>query len=87
MNRIYSDIKKLREIGKDEEALGLLQENRNKLRYRKLMNKVQRQLQQINSRMKIIERQNLEPEIKRKRLDVLRVRKNRLVKMLDERIN
>lgn len=87
VNRIYSDIKKLRELGKDEQALELLDESRDRLKYRTIMNRVQRQLSQINSRMKIIERQNIDSEIKRKRMDVLRERKIKLVKMVDSRIN
>lgn len=87
VNRLYADVRKLQELGQHADAQELRQENWNKLRYRKFLNQKQRQLSAISKKMKMIERSDLPAEIKRKRLDVLKLRRNALVKMVSDRVN
>lgn len=87
VNRLYSDVKKLKELGRDEEAIDLARENKDLLRQRKLMNRVQRKLSAINDRMRMVKQSNVDAETKRKRLDILQEQKNRLTHMVHARLS
>lgn len=77
-NRVYADIKEYAELGEVEKARSLYQENRNKLAYRVILNRVQRKLSEINSAMQKVRRLEASPEYKRRELDRLRAMKNRI---------
>lgn len=77
-NRVYADIKEYAELGEVEKARSLYQENRNKLAYRVILNRVQRKLSEINIAMQKVRRLEASPEYKRRELDRLRAMKNRI---------
>ncbi|MGB0662770.1 MAG: LPD38 domain-containing protein [Pontibacterium sp.] len=79
VNRLYSDVRQLQKLGKTEEAVELASKNTDLLRRRKLLTQTQRKLSAINARMQAIERSSLSGDMKRKRLDILRLQKNELV--------
>jgi hypothetical protein len=85
VNRVYSDVKKLQQMGQTEEALDLARENKDILAFRKQMNKVQRQLSALNDQARIVKGSNLDAETKRKRLDILQEQKNKLTQLADQR--
>lgn len=82
-NRIYSDIKAMRKDKIDYQDY--LEENRDKLAKRKMLNKVQRGISAINSRMKMIRGSNKPADVKRQELDLLQTRKNNLQEMAAKR--
>ncbi|MCV6587571.1 MAG: hypothetical protein OIF57_00890, partial [Marinobacterium sp.] len=65
--------------GQTEDAREIIREHGEKLRLRKLLVKRQRQLSALTARMKVVERSQLPGEIKRRRLDLLKLRKAKLV--------
>ncbi|WP_027854707.1 LPD38 domain-containing protein [Marinobacterium litorale] len=88
VNMIYADIQHLRKLGEFTEAAQLLGENQNTLRYRKLMNRTQRQLSKINAQIKLTRaNKSLSAEAKRHRIDLLTTQRNllteRVVKVLE----
>ncbi len=85
-NRVYSDIKEYQDLGQTEAALELFQENRQKLAYRKELNRVQRKLSKINKRIEQVRRMNRSSEYKRRELDRLRGIKNRIQEMVGRRL-
>jgi len=84
---IYSDIRYLREMGKDEEAVRLLEQSRDKLRYRQLLNRAQKRLSKLNQRMSMVKRnRSLSAEEKRRQIDSLTLRRNAITKRIVERL-
>ncbi|MBB20249.1 MAG: hypothetical protein CMP20_12420 [Rickettsiales bacterium] len=77
-NRVYADIKEYAELGEVEKARALYQENRQKMAYRIILNRVQRKLSEINNAMQKVRRLEASPEYKRRELDRLRALKNRM---------
>lgn len=82
VGQIYSDINNFRKLGDTESALSLMAENKDKLKKRLMLNKVQRQLQKINARMKVIQNSDRDGAWKRRELDRLKVMKERIVNMV-----
>jgi hypothetical protein len=77
-NRVYADIKQYAEIGEVEKARSLFKENREKLAYRAILNRVQRKLSEVNNAMQQVRRLEASSEYKRRELDRLRAIKNRI---------
>lgn len=82
VGQIYSDINNFRKLGDTESALSLMAENKDKLKKRLMLNKVQRQLQKINARMKVIQNSDRDGAWKRRELDRLKLMKERIVGMV-----
>lgn len=85
-NRVYADIKEYIELGDTESARALYRENRNKLAYRIILNRVQRKLSEVNNAMQKVRRLEASPEYKRRELDRLRALKNRMQEVVSKRI-
>ena len=77
-NRVYADIKQYAEIGEVEKARSLFKENREKLAYRAILNRVQRKLSEVNNAIQQVRRLEASSEYKRRELDRLRAIKNRI---------
>ena len=75
VNRIYADIRNLRQLGRDAEAAKLTAEHKDKLRYRRAMNKAARMLTTINKRIKRIQASKADPAIMRREIDALQQQK------------
>lgn len=78
INRVYADIRDYQSIGRYDEALKLAKEHGSKLSLRKWMNRTQREIIQLNKQDTKIRNSNLSPEIKRRRLDIIKLKKDRL---------
>lgn len=88
MNRTYNDIQNFRKLGEIDKARDLISTKGKKLRLRKFFNKVQKRLNLINRRLKLIHGSKiLTAEQKRNQIDLLTIRKNRLTKIAAERIS
>ncbi|WP_271270479.1 LPD38 domain-containing protein [Aliamphritea hakodatensis] len=76
-NRVYADIKHLRKMGEEAAAAELAAENGNKLRLRAVLNKANKTLSKLNTRSKLIQRNNkLSATEKRQRLDIILKQRN-----------
>lgn len=78
VNRVYADIKHFAELKEFDRARKLLSDNKDKLPYRKLMNRVSKKLTAANNEMKKIRRSDLSQADKRRRIDALQQYKNLL---------
>lgn len=86
VEQAYGDISQARRLGQPGKARELTKENREELRLRGLYTDTQRQLNEINNRMKLIHlSRTLSAEQKRERIDRLIERRNRLAKRVVER--
>jgi len=86
IGRIHLDIKRYRELGEIEKAQQLFVENKDKLRYRQLMNRIQRKLTKLNNQAKMVRKSNDSSDAKRRRLDMIQAQKNRLTENIAKRI-
>lgn len=84
--RAYSDVKELRELGRLAEAAEQAESKRDMLQLRPALNRAQRRLSTLNQRIEIIQRSNLDGEIKRQRIDRLQAMKVQIQRMQAERI-
>ncbi|WP_404377805.1 LPD38 domain-containing protein [Vreelandella aquamarina] len=84
--RAYSDVKELRELGRLAEAAERAESKREMLQLRPALNRAQRRLSTLNQRIEIIQRSNLDGEIKRQRIDRLQAMKVQIQRMQAERI-
>lgn len=86
MNTAYNDLTNFRKIGDPAKARELAKEKRGILRLRKYFNKVQRNLNKINQRLRLVQaNKHLDAHEKRREIDLLTVRKNRLTRIAVER--
>lgn len=84
--KAYADVKELQELGRMDEARGVIRQKRDVLGLRKQLNQVQRRLTAINSRMDAVRMGELDADAKRRELDRLLVIKNRLTEMAGKRV-
>lgn len=70
-NRAYTDVKELRALGRTDEAAKLAKGKGNMLQLRQMANRAQRNLTQVNNRIKNIRRSDLSAEQKRIEIDRL----------------
>lgn len=84
--RAYSDVRELRELGRLAEAAERAESKRDMLQLRPALNRAQRRLSTLNQRIEIIQRSNLDGEIKRQRIDRLQAMKVQIQRMQAERI-
>jgi flagellar motility protein MotE (MotC chaperone) len=84
--KAYADVKELQELGRMEEARGVIRGKRDVLGLRKQLNQVQRRLSAINGRMDAVRLGELDADAKRRELDRLVVIKSRLTEMAGKRV-
>ncbi|MHB0820138.1 LPD38 domain-containing protein [Stutzerimonas stutzeri] len=84
--RVYADVKRLQELGRQDEARELVGEKRQELAMRKSLNQTQRQLSAINARMDMVRLSAWDGERKRRELDRLQVIKSRMTERAGKRI-
>ncbi|MFC0268587.1 LPD38 domain-containing protein [Kushneria aurantia] len=85
-SRVYADLKEYRELGDQQAAMEVMQDNRELLRARQWLNGVKRRLTEIGNRMELVRRSDNSAEQKRKEMDRLQAIKNRLTEMAGKRI-
>jgi GNAT superfamily N-acetyltransferase len=86
-DRLYADLKRYREEGDLSSQAEVMEENGDLIGMRKLMNKVNRRLQDIRNRIKAIEKnKDLSGEEKRRRIDLLKLRRNQLIEKVTPKL-
>lgn len=85
-NRVYADIKEYAELGEVEKAREMYRQNRQKMAYRIILNRVQRKLSEVNNAMQKVRRLEASPEYKRRELDRLRALKNRMQEAVGKKV-
>lgn len=85
-NRVYADIREYQALGDLESAIKVMEENRQTLALRRTLNRVQRQLTDINQAMEKVYRMPGESEYKRRELDRLRALRNRIQEVVGRRL-
>jgi hypothetical protein len=87
-NRAYNDVRNLRRLKEFEKAKKLQLKTIDKIRWRKYLSGVNRQVINMNKEATLIQRsKTLTAEQKRNRLDLLQRRKNRLMKIAATRVS
>ncbi|WP_299202596.1 LPD38 domain-containing protein [uncultured Amphritea sp.] len=87
VDRTYADIMNLRKLGENEAAADLLEESGGKLRARDLLHKAQRTLSALSARAKMIQSNSkLSGDVKRRQLDLIRVRQTEIQKRIVDRV-
>jgi hypothetical protein len=82
VNQVYADIRNYRTIGELDKAINLARKNRDKLRFRKLLNNRQRRLSEINKRIRKIRiSKTMSASEKKIKIDRQLEIKNRLLKI------
>jgi len=84
--RAYSDVKELREMGRLADAAELAESKEALLRLRTPLNRAQRRLRDINRKIDVIRRADLDGELKRQQIDRLRAIKNQIQRAMGERV-
>lgn len=84
--RAYSDVKELREMGRLADAAELAESRQELLALRTPLNRAQRRLREINRKIDVVRRANLDGEVKRQQIDRLRAIKNQIQRALGERV-
>lgn len=83
VNQVYADIRNFRTIGELDKAINLARENKDKLRFRKLLNNRQRRLSEINKRIRKIRiSKTMSAREKKIKIDRQLEIKNRLLKIV-----
>jgi hypothetical protein len=86
MNETYNDIRNFRMLGETDKALKLARKSKDKLRFRKLANKLQKNISAITKRIRLTKLdKTMSPRHKRVKIDNLTVIKTRMLKMAVER--
>ncbi len=86
MNQTWADIRNFRTLGETEKAINLARKENKTLRFRKLANKVQKQIAEYTKRIKLVRLSKvMSPREKRTKIDRYTTIKNRLLKMSVER--
>ncbi|MFL0806741.1 MAG: hypothetical protein K6L60_05590 [Oceanobacter sp.] len=78
--QIQADIRHFREAGELVEAAKLANDNKELMSIRRRLGRTQRQLSRINAQIRQVERGQLSAEEKRRKLDLLKLRKEQLIK-------
>ncbi len=87
MNQTYADIRNFRMLGETEKAINLAKKEKDTLRFRKLANKIQKNIANVTKRIRLTRLdKNLSAKEKRVKLDRLTVTKNKLLKMAVKRV-
>jgi len=79
LNQVQSDINNYIKLQEFDKAKELRQEHGGRLRYRKAMNRVSREITETNKRIVMIRRSAMSQDVKRERIDGLRKYKAKLV--------
>lgn len=88
MNQTYADVRNFRTLGETEKAINLARKEKDKLRFRKLANKIQKRVAAVTKRIRLTRLdKDLTAREKRVKIDRLTVTKNKLLKMAVEKIN
>jgi hypothetical protein len=88
MNSTYADIQNFRMLGEAEKAMALFKKERDTLKFRKLANKMQKNISRVTKQIRLTRlNKNLTRDEKRARMDNLTVIKTKLLKMATERIS
>ncbi|RLA42000.1 MAG: hypothetical protein DRR06_15150, partial [Gammaproteobacteria bacterium] len=88
MNQQYADMRNYRILGETEKALDIAHKNKDTLRFRKLANKIQKNVASITRRIRLIRLdKKMSAQRKRAKIDNLTVTKNKLLKMAVGKIN
>jgi len=88
MNSTYADIQNFRMLGEAEKAMNLFKKERDTLKFRKLANKMQKNISRVTKQIRLTRlNKNLTKDEKRARMDNLTVIKTKLLKMAVERIS
>ena len=82
MNQIYGDIKQLRKIGELEAAGELKNEHKDRLKYRRLLSRTQRQLAKVNAKIKAVTASTRSAEWKRREIDRLKLIRERMLEAI-----
>jgi hypothetical protein len=86
MNQTYADVRNYRMLGETEKALNYARKHKDKLRFRKLANKIQKNVAAITKRVRLTRlSKTMSPDEKRAKIDRLTVMKNKLLKMAVEK--
>lgn len=85
-NRVYSDIREYVKLGDMESARSLYLQNQQKMAYRIALNRVQRNLSDINKAMDRVRKMTASSEYKRREMDRLRAIKNRMQEAVGKRL-
>lgn len=80
-----ADLRAAQKIGATEKAAEILQDRGDKIRLYRLYTHAEKQLSQINSQIKMVQRREGDADMKRARLDQLYVQRNRIAKITGER--
>jgi len=80
MSRTWADIRAMRTQGELQKAQELQQDNRGKLAYRALFNRMSKRLGVIRKQIALVQRGDMDASTKRKRIDQLQNRLNILTK-------
>jgi proteasome lid subunit RPN8/RPN11 len=87
MNQTYADVRNYRTLGETEKALNYARKHKDKLRFRKLANKIQKNVATLTKRVRLTRLdKNMSAQEKRAKIDRLTVMKNKLLKMAVEKI-
>lgn len=86
-DRVYSDLRKMEEMGAIEEARELAQNKGDLLRLRKQLQDARGDLSDINKRMdQVRQSEEVDPDYKRRELERLRMVRNRIVEVLGREV-
>jgi hypothetical protein len=87
MNQTYADIRNFRTLGETEKALNLARKEKDTLRFRRLANKIQKNVAAVTKRIRLARLdKDMSAREKRVKIDRLTVIKNKLLKMAVKKI-
>lgn len=88
MNQTWADVRNFRTLGETEKALNLARKEKDSLRFRKLANKIQKNVAAVTKRIRLTRLdKNMSAQEKRAKIDRLTVTKNKLLKMAVKKID
>ncbi len=87
MNQTWADVRNYRTLGETDKALALARKEKDTLRFRKLANKIQKNVASVTKRIRLTRLdKNMSKNEKRVKIDRLTVMKNKLLKMAVKKI-
>jgi len=84
--RAYADVKELREMGRLERAAEVIEDKREMLYIRRALNRAQSRLRGLNQQIELIRKSDIDGALKRQRIDRVRAIKNRIQKIMGEKV-
>lgn len=88
MNQTWADVRNFRTLGETQKAIDLARKEKDTLRFRKLANKIQKNVAAVTKRIRLTRLdKNMSAQEKRAKIDRLTVTKNKLLKMAVKKIN